>query len=635
MAVVAKDLASKAAKVFARAKWGEVTVSDAIPVYALDSDATNAYLFSVSRSAGVDPNESASLLAQVQEALRLNPDLLPHRYCRSPVDEGRLKAREKARELMLRLEDFGTVVISGDDSQHPLVMAYDGLSFALVGAAVVREVQKGKIQTDGIPKIRRGIGVGHFFGEFNLRNGRKVVLSLFDGQTRSEKALENAQKAQQKTQRLLSQEQLRMTADQRAEAERDLMLRMSAKAKLWEVIRRLDETHVKSICPAYLGSASPASTMSRGSTTSAASSGGSSRLIDGVPDLDWRRGCAPTAAGNILAYWDGQGYGRLVDDPQKTAYDTIDELAVAMHTDSSGSTDDDHVDDGVRDVCNSVNSYAFTADGPDSWYVWGKITDAIDHGRPAQLLLHGHHTYGEHSVTVVGYRNVVRDCAPDDHYVTIHDTWSPAGNVEIPYEGSVFSFDMNWRVVRVTPGGSRDEGVNYVFVGNISGFATGWTHIVGAVGGGLLFYNASTGDGASARLDAAGNYGFVGNIPGFARGWTHIVAANVGSLLFYNATNGAGATARLDSAGRYTFVGNISGFATGWTHIVGARDGGLLFYNASTGNGAIAMLDAAGNYAFIGNIPGFATGWTHIVAANVGSLLFYNASNGAGATARL
>jgi hypothetical protein len=37
----------------------------------------------------------------------------------------------------------------------------------------------------------------------------------------------------------------------------------------------------------------------------------------------------------------------------------------------------------------------------------------------------------------------------------------------------------------------------------------------------VLFYNAETGEGATARLDSAGNYQFVGAISGFAR-WTHI-----------------------------------------------------------------------------------------------------------------
>ena len=126
----------------------------------------------------------------------------------------------------------------------------------------------------------------------------------------------------------------------------------------------------------------------------------------------------------------------------------------------------------------------------------------------------------------------------------------------------------------------------------------------------LLFYNNSTGEGATALLNSAGKYQYVGSISGFGR-WTHITSANQGSLLFYNASTGEGATARLDSAGNYQYVGSISGFGR-WTHIVGNSDGGILFYNASTGEGATARLDSAGNYQYVGYISGFARGWTHI-----------------------
>ena len=179
----------------------------------------------------------------------------------------------------------------------------------------------------------------------------------------------------------------------------------------------------------------------------------------------------------------------------------------------------------------------------------------------------------------------------------------------------------------------------------------------------LLFYNAETGDGATAVLDGAGNYTFVASIPGFATGWTHITGTASGGVLFYNASTGLGATAVLDGAGNYTFVGSIPGFATGWTHIASANSGSLLFYNAGSGDGATALLDGAGNYTFVGStlrlrdgmdpyhrnrqwwrtllqrldrtrrdrptrqrrqlhfrgsIPGFATGWTHIASANSG-----------------
>src|SRR5262245_50810644 len=75
---------------------------------------------------------------------------------------------------------------------------------------------------------------------------------------------------------------------------------------------------------------------------------------------------------------------------------------------------------------------------------------------------------------------------------------------------------------------------------------------------------------------------------------------NTGALLFYEATSGGGATARLDGTGKYTYVGSLSGFSTQWTHVVATAGGGVLFYDASTGNGATARLDNAGKYTYVG-----------------------------------
>jgi hypothetical protein len=46
-------------------------------------------------------------------------------------------------------------------------------------------------------------------------------------------------------------------------------------------------------------------------------------------------------------------------------------------------------------------------------------------------------------------------------------------------------------------------------VTSISGFATGWIHVVATPSSGVLFYDATTGEGATARIDNAGKYAFV------------------------------------------------------------------------------------------------------------------------------
>ena len=210
--------------------------------------------------------------------------------------------------------------------------------------------------------------------------------------------------------------------------------------RVWALIEAVSPTYVEAISPQYIAS-------------------GIQGYVPNVPDLTWHLGCAPTAAGNVLAYWDPRGYSKLVDDPGRDEYDLIGELADAMDTDSSGSTKDTNVDDGIEAVCNDAeydNNYDFDIDGPDGWYVWGKIRDAIDAGRPCHLIIHGHQTYHDHSVTVVGYRQVYKSCAADDRFVTIHDTWPGTGfDIEIPFEGSVDGYDAYWQVTRINPGMQR------------------------------------------------------------------------------------------------------------------------------------------------------------------------------------
>ena len=193
----------------------------------------------------------------------------------------------------------------------------------------------------------------------------------------------------------------------------------------------------------------------------------------------------------------------------------------------------------------------------------------------------------------------------------------------------------------------------------------------------LLFYNAETGDGATAVLDGAGNYTFVASIPGFATGWTHITGTASGGVLFYNASTGLGRlpcstapettlswavspvsrrdgpTSRPPIRAVFSFTmpeavtarrpcstapeatlswAALSGFATGWTHITGTASGGVLFYKAPTGLGATAVSTAPETTLSWLTIPGFAPGWTHIASANSGSLLFYDAGSGDGAS---
>jgi hypothetical protein len=154
--------------------------------------------------------------------------------------------------------------------------------------------------------------------------------------------------------------------------------------------------------------------------------------ISGVPDYDWHFGCSPSAATNVLAYWDRGGYSRLVDsvwynryDPLEHDYDSVPncnlELALAMGTDTvrRGATYVDSMVPGILRVCNSPeygNNYLFT-----SWKANEDLTALIreiNADRPGVLCLLGHPRYGNHAVTFVGWG------PPDTNWICIHDEWS-------------------------------------------------------------------------------------------------------------------------------------------------------------------------------------------------------------------
>ena len=79
----------------------------------------------------------------------------------------------------------------------------------------------------------------------------------------------------------------------------------------------------------------------------------------------------------------------------------------------------------------------------------------------------------------------------------------------------------------------------------------GWTHLVGG-GGGLLFYNASTGAGLSGTLDGSGWHP-VTTYADFATGFTVLVGTPSGSLLLLQPSSGLGAAGTLVN-GQWSFL---------------------------------------------------------------------------------
>jgi len=156
--------------------------------------------------------------------------------------------------------------------------------------------------------------------------------------------------------------------------------------------------------------------------------------ISGVPDFDWSYGCSPSAAADVLGYWDANGYPLLIDytfnryDPLEGEWDynvpnVQQQLSWAMHTDSSaGATSISDIGPGTRSVCNHPdyqNNYGFR-DYTDYNQNLGYLINKIRSGYPAIWNVISHPTYGNHSMCAMGWG----PGTPDTAYICLHDTWS-------------------------------------------------------------------------------------------------------------------------------------------------------------------------------------------------------------------
>ena len=170
--------------------------------------------------------------------------------------------------------------------------------------------------------------------------------------------------------------------------------------------------------------------------------------------------------------------------------------------------------------------------------------------------------------------------------------------------------------------------------------------------GGLLFYDATDGRGATSRFADNGDLETLqafpdpdADNPAFSADWTHLAGVGGGRTLFYNYHTGHGATGATEADGTFTTLaafpdpgaGNPA-FAADWSLVVPLAGGLVLFYNRQTGDGAVGQVDEAGGFVTLqvfpdpasGN-PAFAKGWTHAVAARGNLILFYNSQDGSGA----
>ena len=188
---------------------------------------------------------------------------------------------------------------------------------------------------------------------------------------------------------------------------------------------------------------------------------GTGVLIADVPAYYWYRGCGPTAAGMIIGYWDGMGYGDLVpgDAAAQTAdvdamiaspehvadyAEPIDSKSTGILPDKS-STGGAHENNSVADWMQTSRSsrdnyygwswfsnlddglegyahwqgYADANAWSQSWgaFEWSDLVGEVDAGRPMLLLVDRDGNGGsDHIVTAIGYD------ATTNQYAA-HTTW--------------------------------------------------------------------------------------------------------------------------------------------------------------------------------------------------------------------
>ena len=181
-------------------------------------------------------------------------------------------------------------------------------------------------------------------------------------------------------------------------------------------------------------------------------------VIEKVPSYRWYHGCSPTAAANIMGYWDLNGYGNLFDaqgwhnvrltdkvkdhisspahnakfDPfpdDSTLPDPPDtSIADFMHTSegvlSYGGTWVTNIDDGLRDY-PAYRGYRFS-----SQYVplsWEAFVDEIASGMPVLLNVDsGGDGRVDHSITGIGYE----DRGVDGLWYASYNTWHESETID-------------------------------------------------------------------------------------------------------------------------------------------------------------------------------------------------------------
>lgn len=198
-------------------------------------------------------------------------------------------------------------------------------------------------------------------------------------------------------------------------------------------------------------------------------------LLDNVPSYNWYHGCSPTAAANILGYWDLKGYDNLYDAqgwhevklttnvkshisspehnakydprPDNTGLPEPPDTSIAdfMHTSEGylggGGTWASNIDDGLREY-PAYRGYQFAAQYvPTSWEAY---VVEIESDKPVLLNVDSNGDGGvDHSITGIGYENRGTDGLWYASYNTWHESetidWYRWRSMSSDYRFGVFS----------------------------------------------------------------------------------------------------------------------------------------------------------------------------------------------------
>jgi hypothetical protein len=141
-------------------------------------------------------------------------------------------------------------------------------------------------------------------------------------------------------------------------------------------------------------------------------------------------GCSPTAGAMIMQYWASNGYPNLGDTDESVVYALRNTMKTSPLWNAScpcyaGNTLVANIPSGMQTYARNKGYSTAVSTNLGSGTTFAKIQTEVDAWRPGYLNLQGQTYYGNHGVTLVGYREYVKNGvgSAGHQYMVIHDTW--------------------------------------------------------------------------------------------------------------------------------------------------------------------------------------------------------------------